>query len=102
MTSHRRDINLGISPITIPWYAPLALLLCLGLAYPAELRAQDTTQAPAADTVSEEAQDTLESADSTVVVDPAVAAGPFVTTSNDITGLLIYFSLAAWLLSLGK
>ena len=35
-------------------------------------------------------------------IDPAVAAGPFVTTSNDITGLLIYFSLAAWLLSLGK
>lgn len=33
-------------------------------------------------------------------IDPAVAAGPFVTTSNDITGLLIYFSLATWLLSL--
>ena len=35
-------------------------------------------------------------------IDPAVAAGPFVTTSNDITGLLIYFSLATWLLSLLK
>lgn len=30
-------------------------------------------------------------------VDPAVAAGPLVTTSNDITGLLIYFGLAALL-----
>ena len=28
-------------------------------------------------------------------VDPAIASGPFVTTANDITGLLIYFSLAA-------
>lgn len=28
-------------------------------------------------------------------VDPAVAAGPLVTTSNDITGILIYFGLAA-------
>ena len=27
-------------------------------------------------------------------VDPAVAAGPFVTTANDITGILIYLSLA--------
>lgn len=27
-------------------------------------------------------------------VDPAVAAGPLVTTSNDITGILIYFGLA--------
>ena len=27
-------------------------------------------------------------------VDPAVAAGPLVTTSNDITGVLIYFGLA--------
>ncbi|MCK4326807.1 magnesium transporter [bacterium] len=35
-------------------------------------------------------------------IDPAVAAGPFVTTSNDITGLLIYFGLATWLLSLLK
>lgn len=30
-------------------------------------------------------------------VDPAVAAGPLVTTSNDITGLLIYFGLAGLL-----
>jgi magnesium transporter len=28
-------------------------------------------------------------------VDPAVAAGPFVTTANDITGITIYLSLAA-------
>jgi len=27
-------------------------------------------------------------------VDPAVAAGPFVTTANDITGIAIYLSLA--------
>jgi len=31
-------------------------------------------------------------------VDPAVASGPFVTTANDITGLLIYLSLATLLL----
>jgi magnesium transporter len=31
-------------------------------------------------------------------IDPAIAAGPFVTTSNDITGLLIYFGLATLLL----
>ncbi len=31
-------------------------------------------------------------------IDPAVATGPFVTTVNDITGLLIYFSLATVLL----
>jgi len=31
-------------------------------------------------------------------IDPAIASGPFVTTSNDITGLLIYFSLATLLL----
>ena len=30
-------------------------------------------------------------------IDPAIAAGPFVTTSNDITGLLIYFGLATLL-----
>ena len=30
-------------------------------------------------------------------IDPAVAAGPLVTTSNDITGILIYFSIAAFL-----
>lgn len=33
-------------------------------------------------------------------IDPAVVSGPFVTTLKDITGLLIYFSLAVWLLSL--
>jgi magnesium transporter len=31
-------------------------------------------------------------------IDPAVASGPLVTTSNDITGIIIYFSLAAWLI----
>jgi magnesium transporter len=30
--------------------------------------------------------------------DPAVAAGPFVTTALDIVGLFIYFSAAAWIL----
>jgi magnesium transporter len=34
-------------------------------------------------------------------VDPAVATGPFITTANDIVGLLIYFGLAASLLGLG-
>jgi magnesium transporter len=33
-------------------------------------------------------------------IDPAVAAGPLVTTSNDITGILIYFGLAAALIDL--
>ncbi len=33
-----------------------------------------------------------------VGVDPAVAAGPLVTTSNDITGILIYFGLASLLI----
>jgi magnesium transporter len=32
-------------------------------------------------------------------VDPAVAAGPFVTTANDITGITIYLSLATALLT---
>jgi len=32
-------------------------------------------------------------------VDPAVAAGPFVTTANDITGITIYLSLATTFLS---
>ncbi len=31
-------------------------------------------------------------------IDPAIATGPFVTTSNDITGLLIYFGLATLLM----
>ncbi|MFO7768659.1 MAG: magnesium transporter [bacterium] len=34
-----------------------------------------------------------------VGVDPAVATGPFVTMSNDLIGLLIYFGLAAGLLT---
>ena len=33
-------------------------------------------------------------------VDPAVAAGPLVTTSNDITGVLIYFGLATLFIDL--
>ena len=33
-------------------------------------------------------------------VDPAVAAGPLVTTSNDITGVLIYFGLASFFIDL--
>jgi magnesium transporter len=32
-------------------------------------------------------------------IDPAVAAGPLVTTSNDITGILIYFGLASLLIT---
>lgn len=31
-------------------------------------------------------------------IDPAIAAGPFITTSVDITGLIIYFSLATALI----
>ena len=37
-----------------------------------------------------------------VGVDPAVATGPFITTANDIVGLLIYFGLAATLLGIGS
>ncbi|AMB99233.1 hypothetical protein AWM75_04070 [Aerococcus urinaehominis] len=33
-------------------------------------------------------------------IDPAVASGPFITTINDTFGLLIYFSLATYLLHL--
>ena len=33
-------------------------------------------------------------------IDPAVVSGPFVTTLKDITGLLVYFSLAMGILSL--
>jgi magnesium transporter len=33
-----------------------------------------------------------------VGVDPAVAAGPFVTTANDISGITIYLTLATALL----
>ncbi len=35
-----------------------------------------------------------------VNIDPAIAGGPFITTANDITGVLIYFMLAAWLFRL--
>nr|WP_306301180.1 magnesium transporter [Thalassobacillus sp. C254] len=31
-------------------------------------------------------------------LDPAIASGPFITTVNDILGLLIYFSIATSLL----
>ena len=34
-------------------------------------------------------------------VDPAVATGPFITTANDIFGLLIYLGLATLILELG-
>jgi len=30
-------------------------------------------------------------------VDPAIATGPFITTSNDILGILVFFLLADWL-----
>ena len=30
--------------------------------------------------------------------DPAISSGPFVTTANDITGLMIYLGLATFLL----
>lgn len=30
-------------------------------------------------------------------IDPALATGPFITTSNDILGILVFFSLAEWL-----
>jgi magnesium transporter len=29
-------------------------------------------------------------------VDPAIATGPFITTSNDIVGVLVYLSLVTW------
>ncbi len=31
-------------------------------------------------------------------IDPALATGPFITTSNDIFGIFIYFSIAKWIL----
>ena len=34
-----------------------------------------------------------------IKVDPAVASGPFITTINDITALLIYYGLATLLLA---
>jgi len=33
-----------------------------------------------------------------VGIDPAVASGPLVTTSSDITGILVYFGLAGWMI----
>lgn len=33
-------------------------------------------------------------------VDPALAAGPFVTTINDLTGVLVYLQVARWLMHL--
>lgn len=33
-------------------------------------------------------------------VDPAIASGPAITTVKDITGLLIYFSIATWVMGL--
>ncbi len=32
-------------------------------------------------------------------IDPAITAGPFITTASDVTGLIIYFSLATLLLN---
>ncbi|MDK6679120.1 magnesium transporter [Aerococcus sp. UMB8608] len=37
---------------------------------------------------------------SKIHIDPAVASGPFITTLTDATGLLIYFSLATYLMHL--
>jgi magnesium transporter len=34
-------------------------------------------------------------------VDPAIATGPFVSMSNDVVGLFIYFGLATFLLRWG-
>ncbi|HUH26046.1 MAG TPA: magnesium transporter, partial [Flavobacterium sp.] len=31
-------------------------------------------------------------------IDPAIATGPFITTSNDIFGILIYFTIAKMIL----
>jgi len=33
-------------------------------------------------------------------IDPAVATGPFITTSNDIIGMFIYFSIGQFLFTL--
>lgn len=33
-------------------------------------------------------------------IDPAIATGPFITTSNDIFGILIYFWIARWILEI--
>jgi magnesium transporter len=31
-------------------------------------------------------------------IDPSIASGPFITTFNDILGIIIYFSLATWII----
>ena len=31
-------------------------------------------------------------------IDPAIATGPFITTSNDIFGIFLFFHLAKWIL----
>jgi magnesium transporter len=33
-------------------------------------------------------------------IDPALATGPFITTANDIMGLVIYFSIGSFVASL--
>ena len=33
-------------------------------------------------------------------IDPAIATGPFITTSNDIFGILIYFMIAKMILGI--
>ena len=33
-------------------------------------------------------------------IDPAIATGPFITTSNDIFGILIYFIIAKFILNI--
>jgi magnesium transporter len=33
-------------------------------------------------------------------VDPALATGPFITTSNDIIGIIIYFTIAKLVLGI--
>ena len=33
-------------------------------------------------------------------IDPAIATGPFITTSNDIFGILIYFMIAKFILGI--
>jgi len=33
-------------------------------------------------------------------IDPAIATGPFITTSNDIFGILIYFTIAKLILGI--
>jgi magnesium transporter len=33
-------------------------------------------------------------------IDPAIATGPFITTSNDILGVMVYFTIAKLILGL--